>query len=244
MASGEGGLGGIAKRWLKAKATELTKTDDAAERRAGIESNRAEAVMKDKLASELVMTAFPAVRRMEERREADAAAREERYRADVRAKPTAPVELVLTGDVTGSWSGQLPLDIARVQRDTYTDGGEVADLAAEDLVLEITVLPEDAPLVDGRPFLGLRMVVPDFRGSGTYDFPTIARRREAAGDELDLTDTTINVGSDDDPYYWDPDSPGTIVVDSDGGSVRVRMAMVSANSAVHLSAVITTAIPR
>jgi hypothetical protein len=62
-------------------------------------------------------------------------------------------------------------------------------------------------------------------------------------DELDLTDTTISLGADEDPYYWDPESEGTIQVDADAGSVTVRMPMISSSAAVHLTAVITAPVP-
>lgn len=237
-------IGGLAKRWLKSKVTELTSGDRHTVSDARITQNRAEHQLKETVTGEALKTAFPALRRMEEQRDAAKAEREQRYRDEVRAKPKAGVEISVTGDVTGSWSGELPVDVERVPRDRYDAEGESLPSISDDLVVEIVILDEDAPTVGGVPLLGWRLVVPDYRGSGVYDYAAIVREREAAGDELDYGDLHLMLGTTDEPYYWTPDyGPGTVTVDADSGTLDVRMAMQSASSTCDVTGRLTVALP-
>lgn len=226
MAGELDGLGKLAGRWLKAKKTELLTGNRREREYAEAESSNAQREMGDKISGEILMTAFPGLRRMKEQQEARQAEREADERAGVLALPRARVALTVRGEVGGSWSGELPIRIDLDEDD------EPAELG-----VELVVLEDQAPSVGGTALLGLRFCVPGFHGPGEYDLSAIARAREAAGDQLDYSDFDLALGNRDETYVWTPDvGPGTITVGAGVQSFTVRMAMMSPGGELSLDA--------
>jgi hypothetical protein len=230
MAGELDGLGKLAGRWLKAKKTELLTGNRREREYAEAESSNAQREMGEQISGEILMTAFPGLRRMKEQQEERKAAREADERAKVLALPRARVSLAVRGEVDGSFSGELPV---RVEIDEDDEDGR----AAAGLAVELVVVPDLAPSLGGTALLGLRFRVPGFHGPGEYDLSAIGRAREAAGDELDYTDFDLALGNWDETYVWTPDvGPGAITVGAGAQSFTVRMAMMSAGGELTLDA--------
>jgi hypothetical protein len=231
---GNEGLGGIARRWVKKSLEELTTTDNRTRDRAGAEQEAAEREFKDAAAGEALMTAIPGLRDLRDRQEASAAAAESRreaeHDAEIAARPFAGVGLQVAGAVEGSWSGQLPARVERVPASTPdADELEWNPFAGEaSLRVDLTPPDHDVPLVGGQPLRTWTLVVPGYRGPGTYDLQAIAREREGTGGELDPYDHCLVLGHEDDPFHWYAEVPGSVDVADDERALVVRLTMGSA----------------
>jgi len=215
-------LGNVARRWFRAKTTELLTENRNKRDSAAAESHNAQQEAADRLSSEALMTAFPGLRRAQERheeRQRESAARE---RAEILALPRARIELTLSGELSGSWSGELP---TRVEKDDPEDGTSLS--------VELAVVEDEAPTVAGRPLLGLRFAVPDYHGPDDYDLVGLSR---VADNEFDYQEWEFALGNWDEPFFWTPDvGEGVIAVGPDERAFTIRLAMQSPGERVVLA---------
>jgi hypothetical protein len=217
-------LGGVARRWFRAKTTELLTGNRNKRDSAAAESQNAQREAADRVSSEVLMTAFPGLRRAQERQEERKRESAARERAEILALPRARVDLTLSGGVSGSWSGELPI---RVEKDDPEDGTALA--------VELAVLEDEAPTIAGQPWRGLRFVVPDYHGPADYDLVALGRAAEAAGNEFDYQEWEFALGNWDEPFFWTPDvGEGAITVGADERAFTVRLAMQSPGDRVTL----------
>jgi hypothetical protein len=206
--SDDSGLAGLARNWLRAKKTELLTTNNRTRADARANEQAAQDQVVERSVTAAAMTAFPGLRRMQERQEAAAAEREARARDEVLGLPLANVTIHTRGVVTESGSGPLP---TRVTRD-------------QDLLVEVLVLDDLAPQLGSTPFYGCGLRIPNYQGPGTYDLVTIARHAEATGNEFEYFDWHIDVGSRDEAFYWTPDvGPGVIEVAPGERSINAQL---------------------
>ena len=247
MVSNEG-FGGMAKRWLKAKAKEATTSDRWERQLADQEADAAEREMREKAERGVLHTAFPGLRRIEEQQETARqqaeAERQQRRRAELEARPTAYVHLAFSGVVAGEWSGALPTRIESVPPEPPYDGDDTdyyADpdrYAAEpELRVDVTPFDESRPVIGGCQFHGWRFAVPGYSGPGSYDLVAIGMARREAGTEPDYIDWDMSIGDDDDPFYFYPDAgPATVTVGEGAGHVTVSMTLGSSGGDITVSA--------
>lgn len=223
MATEEEGLGGLARRWLRAKTTELLTGNQREREYAGTQAGNLERDMNDRMAAEAMYAAFPGLARMRDRQEAARAQQAADAKAEVLALPRFSVEVGITGDAAGSVSGAMPV---RVEM----SDGDPADGEPPSLRVSVET-PDDgegALSLGGQPLLGLRFVVEPFTGPGSYDLA-------AAGDDADPLDYVLELGNRDEPFYWSPDiGAGTVTVGD--GTFDVRMVMSGASGTVTLTA--------
>ena len=217
----------MAKRWLRAQSKELLTSDRHERERASVEGNRAEADMKDKVTEEALLTAIPGLRDFKERteaaKEAADADRERRRLEELAARPLAGVGLSVTGDVEGSWAGQLPAKVELRPDYSYDENGDETE-TGQTLVVDLEAHEHDLPLVGGLPLLSWRFVIPGYTGPGTYDLDAIVPRREEEGGYVEYTDWCLTLGDRDDPLYWAPGiGVGTVEVGGDARALVVRM---------------------
>jgi hypothetical protein len=226
MATEEEGLGGLARRWLRAKKTELLAGTRASQQAASTEEGNAWRDLSNRAASDAMYAAFPGLRRMRDKQDAAKAQQAADAREEVLALPRFRVEVGVTGDVSGSASGDMPV---RVE---VSDGDpEENEPPSLTLSVETTEDGEGALPLGGQPLLGLRLVVRPFTGPGSYDL-------SAAGDDADPLDYVFELGNRDEPFYWSPDiGAGSVTVGD--GTFDVRMTMSGASGEIQLTARLT-----
>ncbi|HET8523283.1 MAG TPA: hypothetical protein VFL82_08620 [Thermomicrobiales bacterium] len=219
----EPSLGGLAKRWLK---TQLRFHGDP---HRGVrdrqEAQQLEQEMREKVSDDVSRTVFNAVmptswkqklEDIERRTEEGKAERARQARAELEGRERAAVRLVMSGDVSGSFEGALPVTVERPEE------------AGESLTVELE--PLDPIVLGGRSFLSFNFAIPAYHGPGHYDLSAIAQGDK--GDDIDYSLFTLALDQDDEPFYWTPDyGPGTIDVGADGRTLRVKVAMEDAGSA-------------
>lgn len=226
MATEEEGLGGLARRWLRAKKTELLAGTRASQQAASTEAGNAWRNLGDRAASDAMYAAFPGLRRMKDRQDAAKAQQVADARAEVLALPRFPVEVGVSGDVSGSASGAMPVRVEVCDGDP--EENEPPSLT---LSVETTEDGEGALPLAGQPLLGLRLVIAPFTGPGTYDLA-------AAGEDADPLDYVLELGNRDEPFYWSPDiGPGSVTVGD--GTFEVHMTMSGATGEIQLTARLT-----
>jgi hypothetical protein len=216
-------LGGLAKRWLK---TQLRFHGDP---QRGVrdreEAHQLEQQMREKVSDDVSRTVFDAVmpaswkqklEDIERRTEEGKAERARQARADLEGRERAAVRMVISGDVSGSFEGALPVSVDRPEE------------AGQALTVELE--PLDPIVLGGRSFLYFNFAIPDYHGPGLYDLSAMAQGDR--GDEIDYSLFTLALDQDDEPFYWTPDyGPGTIDVGADARTLRVKLAMEDPGSA-------------
>jgi hypothetical protein len=223
VATGDSGQGesltGLAKRWLKTQFR--FHGDPIKSRRDRQEANELETRMHDKVQEDVGRAVFDAVmpeswkqkisdleRHAEERKAEEA----RRRRAEHEARPRAESRLSFSGDLTGQIETALPTVVTRP---------ETADEA-----LTVELSPLDPIPAGTRSFRGVQFAIPGYSGPGTYDLSALYARN---GDDWDPFWFQLWLESDDEPFYWVPDyGPASIVVDTDGRTLRLRMPMQDA----------------
>lgn len=226
-------FGALARRWVKKSVEELTTSDRHERADASVEVNRTEHDLREKAGEEAVYTAIPGLRDLRDRQEAARAAEVAQRAADeaaeIAARPLAGVGLTFTGQVDASWSGQLPANVERVAS-TTPDPEELEwnPFAGEaTLRVELTAPIGAQPVIGGLAFARWGFAIPGYAGPGTYDLQAIGQQRAEAGSELDAFDYALSLGTDDDPFYWYAEVPGSVEVADDEKALVVRMTMVS-----------------
>ncbi len=233
--AGDKGFGGMAKKWLKAQTDELLAGDREERARANNEAERIEREAKEKATEEAVISAVPGLRdftdRMEAQKRQDAANREAKRAAELASRPLAGVGLAVTGDLVGSWAGQLPALVG------LDDAGH--------LWVDLTPLDGQNPMVSGLAFRRWHFVIPRWTGAGTYDLVAILRQLEeeasqATGEDDDvwLPDSTEwSFDLDEtvyDTFYWHPDAGASTIEagGEDGRQLKLHLAMDSSGGSI------------
>lgn len=216
MAADEQGLGELAKRWWRAKRTELLTGNNLQRQSAATEAGNAGRDLGNRVVAQATYAAIPSLGRWKAGQDAAAARRAAAERDEILALPTANVALDVSGARHGTWTGELP-----VRWDVDPDDG---------LSVELVVLDDAAPFLGAEAFLGLHVRVPGYSGPGHYDLAALARD---CADELDATDWSACLGNRDEPYYWVPGAcAGT--VDVAPGSLTAWLEMQGAAGEVVL----------
>jgi hypothetical protein len=219
----EESLGGLAKRWLK---TQLRFHGDPHRAVRDREEGRAlEQQMREKVSDDVSRTVFDAVmpaswkqklEDIERRTEEGKTERARQARAELEGRERAAIRLVISGDVSGSFEGALPVTVDRPE-----EAGQA---------LAVRLEPLDPIVLGGRSLLYFTFAIPDYHGPGLYDLSAIAHGDK--GDEIDYSLFMLALDQDDEPFYWSPDyGPGTIDVGADARTLRVKLAMEDAGSA-------------
>lgn len=207
MGADEPRLGELAKRWLRAKKTELLTGNNLERQTAATEAGNVGRDISDRIAAQATYAAVPGLGRWKQSQDDAAAQRAADERAEVLALPRAQVAVTVSGAVAGTWTGELP-----VRWDP--DRGEA-------LSVELVVLDDAAPTLGGTPFLGLRLLLPGCTGTGHYDLAELARQ---SPDELDAADWAACLGNRDEPYYWVPgECAGTLDVTPGALTARLQL---------------------
>jgi hypothetical protein len=235
----ENSLGGLAKRWWKAKKTELLTGNQREREYAEAQAGNAQRDLGDKVASDLTFAAVPSLRRWKDNQDAAAARREADARAEILALPLFRLQLQVSGAVTGSASGPVHVRVEPPETDLDETDLDEADLDEADLdegeqpELRVAIeVPEDgegAPLVGGQPLLRLCFAIEGYHGPGSYDL--------GAQDDPDPLDYECDLGNRDEGYFWSPEiGPGQVTVGADERSFDVRLTMSGAAGEITLTA--------
>jgi hypothetical protein len=235
----ENSLGGLAKRWWKAKKTELLTGNQREREYAEAQAGNAQRDLGDKVASDLTFAAVPSLRRWKDNQDAAAARREADARAEILALPLFQLQLQVSGAVTGSASGPVHVRVEPPETDLDETDLDEADLDEADLdegeqpELRVAIeVPEDgegAPLVGGQPLLRLCFAIEGYHGPGSYDL--------GAQDDPDPLDYECDLGIRDEGYFWSPEiGPGQVTVGADERSFDVRLTMSGAAGEITLTA--------
>jgi hypothetical protein len=241
------GLGDLAKKWAKDKATELLSADGGKSQDAGSRADATETQAKQQVGEQLLRTAFPKLgewqdSQEENRRLADEKADRER-REEIAALPVAQVELTVTGWATGAWSG--PLHLAWNEVPATPPDPEVPDsdpYAARPLLWVELFAEDDArPSLGGHELVHWGFQVPGWTGDGTYDLTAIARERDAAGAALTYEEWVMDFADhDESSFYFYVDAGASHLTVADGGRrLSVVIAMSGAVGELTATAEIT-----
>lgn len=189
-------LGGMARRWLRTKKTELLTGNRREREHAEYEAHQTQQQMADAVIGEAAKSMFPALRHAEERRVQAAAEADEQRRAEVGALPRARARVTVRGEgIDGTWEGEVPV----------RTGVEEGDPEPPSLVVELVAL-DDVPIpLGGHRFLGASLRVPGFHGPGDYDLVAILAEHEAAGFGYEPYDWDLAIDQRDETYCWQPD---------------------------------------
>jgi hypothetical protein len=245
------GLGGLARRWLKARTEELVTTDRHARENADAVADQAERQARDEMVEQAVYTALPGLKRMKEQSEQAARDREatrfQERQAELAARPLATVRMAIGGAATDRWQGQLPalvevLPPAPVGQDDE-DGYADPDPYAAEPALHVELAPPAGaePMIAGAPLRELAFFVPGYAGDGTYDLVASAMARREANAEPDYLDWHLEFVDDDEGFYFYPDAGPSSVSVTDGGrriDVAIRLSGARGDLAVRAEIVL------
>jgi hypothetical protein len=241
------GLGDMAKKWAKDKATELLSADSGKSQDAGSRADATEAQAKGQVGEQLLRTAFPKLGEWQDKQEENqrvAAETADRERQEeIASLPVAQVSLTVSGWATGQWSGPLHLawnEVAGTDPDPeYPD----SDPYATRPLLWVELFAEDdaRPSLGGHDLVHWGFQVPGWTGDGTYDLTAIARERDAAGAALTYEEWVMDFAdSDDSSFYFYADAGASHVTIADGGTrLSVVIAMSGAVGELTATAEIT-----
>jgi hypothetical protein len=215
-------LGNLAKRWWKAKKTELLAGNKRDHDNAETEAGNAQRDLSDAAINEAARSMFPGLARHQDRQAAAAAQRVADERAAVLALPRSQVSMTVSGAVSGSWTGEMPIRVVR-------------DPQERSLTVELTTPDDLAPLLAGQPLYGLLLLVPGYSGAGHYELG-------AGGDDFDPLDYQLLLGYREEPFYWTPDF-GPALIDVAAGEKRLTVQMATQGAAGDLRLDATMTLP-
>jgi hypothetical protein len=230
------GLGGLAKKWLQAKAKEVTTANRRQRESAEYEADETERRLKDAAIGEAVMTAVPGLRtwrdRQEEQQRAAEEARERAEQEELAARPVGTLELRLEGAVTGTWRGTVPA-LLEVEPPAGEDAPDDPYASAATLVVDLGPLTDSTAAPGGRRLGGWRFEVPGYTGPGRYDLAESGMRRREADAEPEYIDWELRFGDDEEAFYFQPDiGPSAVVVGPGAGHLDITMAMTGASGQI------------
>ena len=222
-------IGKLAKNWLENEKTELLTTDHARREMATTSRINAERDLKDAVGSEigyqvLERTLPPDLAaKVTATRPENVRARREGERLDrLAAQPTALLQLTMSGELRGSVTARLPLDLTQPDEDD-DDPTLTVDLEA----------PSPIP-AGSDTFAQLTITVPYYRGPGRYDLAQLWRRVEAGElEEFDVMDISLRVreeSTDLDPMWDSSSGVGVIEVGENGLTFDLGMGSAAGSS--------------
>ncbi len=222
-------IGKLAKNWLQNEKTELLATDHARQEIATTNRLNAERDLKDAIGSEITYSALERTlppglaAKVTASRPENVRARREAERLDrLAAQPTALLQLTLTGELSGSVTARLPMDL------TEPDEDDDAPTLTVDLEA-----PEPIP-AGSDTFAQLTITVPHYRGPGRYDLVDLWRRVEAGEiEEFDVMGIALRVreeSTDLDPMWDSSSGVGVIEVDQNGLTFNLGMGSAAGSS--------------
>ena len=230
------GLGDMAKKWAKDKATEMLSSDSGKSDAAGSRADATESQAKDQVSNQLLRAAFPKLgewqdKQAESERVAAETADRER-REEIAALPVAQVKLMVSGWASGHYAGPLHLawnEVAASEPDPdYPD----PDPYATKPLLGVELFSQDGarPSLGGHELVHWGFQVPGWTGDGTFDLTAIAKVREAAGAALTYEEWVMDFADHDDAsFYFYADAGASTITLADGGkSLSVVIAMSGA----------------
>ncbi len=154
-------------------------------------------------------------------------AAEQERDAEIASLPVASVQLSVTGQVTGQWSGRLHWarnDISPSEPDP-ADPWADKPLVWFELFAESTACPD----LGGLALRHWSFQLPGFHGDGTYDLTAINREREAAGSAPEYLAWAMDFANSDDSFYFSVGAgQSTITVSEGGKKLAGTVAMSSA----------------
>lgn len=241
------GLGDMAKKWAKDKATELLSADRGTSEAAGSSADATEAQAKRDVGEQLLRTAFPKLGELADQQEAKQQlaeeTRERKRREEIATLPLADVDLTVSGWVNGPWSGPLHLAWNEVAGEEPDPEYPSTDPYAPRPLLWVELFSEDGarPSIEGHEVVHWSFQVPGWTGDGTYDLTAIGKERDAAGAALTYEEWGFEFAdTDDSTFYFYPDAGASTVTVSGGGTrLSVRVAMSGAIGDLTASAEIT-----
>lgn len=228
------GLGDMAKKWAKDKATELLSTDRNASEAAGSRADATESEAKEQAGEQLLRAAFPKLGewqdKQEEQRRVAAETAERERREEIAALPVAQVSLTVSGWASGQWSGPLHLACNEVAGSAPDPDYPDPDPYATRPLLSVELFAEDAarPSLGGHELVRWGFQVPGWTGDGTYDLTAIAEEREAAGAALTYEEWVMEFADhDDSTFYFYTEAGASSITIAEGGK---RLSLVIAMS--------------
>jgi hypothetical protein len=245
-------LAKLGKDWAEAKKDELLTSEEGKSAEARARADAAKEQMQGEVGTSFLENVLPpdlakhvTAARPENvaAREAEKAAeREARRRSDLAARPTATLQLTISGDEQGTVAVSLPL-----QR-TEDDPSGAADPDYPDEPppmpwLKVVLEAADPVPVGSTTLSALSLAVPDFRGaSGRYDILDLYERGQRgemeSWDAFDLY-LAPDAEAGDTQWYWDGTGPATI--DVNATFVAFDLPMQSAVSSIRATGTITWA---
>ena len=237
------GLGGLAKKWLKAKATELTTADRRTREAADHAADETARQLRNDSVGEAVMTAIPGLRRLRDQQlegaRQSAARQEQAWRDELAARPVASLRLTLRGALDGTWSGTAPTS-AEVVAASADDDDRDPFAGRPALVVDVGPLAPATPPEAIAPLAGWHFEVPGFDGRERYDLAEIGMARRAADAEPEYIDWALSFGDDhEQQFFFQPDLGAATVEVADGGRrLAVTMTMVGDPGEVTVDATI------
>jgi hypothetical protein len=225
------GLGDMAKKWAKDKATELLSADSAKSDAAGSRADDTEREARSSVGEQLLRTAFPKLGEMtdeqdEKNRKAAEDSDRER-REEIASLPVAQVQLSFSGWATGQWSGPMHYgwnEIAADERDpTHPDPDPYA--AKKLLWFELFAPEGEGPRIDGHELVHWSFQIAGWIGDGTYDLTAIAQEREAAGWSSDYLEWALDFSDAEDMtfYFHTGSGPSSATVADDTSRFSVSI---------------------
>ena len=245
------GLGDMAKKWAKEKATEMLSADNKKSDAAGAAADSTAQEAKQHAGEQLLRTAFPKLGEWQDKQEAREAEseqrREQERRDEIAALPVAEVRLTVTGWAQDQWFGPLHYswnEIAPEPPDPeYPDSDPYVSrpLLWFELFAEETARPD----LGGHQLVHWGFQIPGYAGDGSYDLTAIAKEREAAGAALTYEEWVMDFAdSDDSSFYFHSESGQSSVTVTDGGQrLSVTISMSGAIGELTATAEITRSAP-
>ncbi len=237
------GLGDMAKKWAKDKATELLSADSGKSEAAGSRADATEAQAKGQVGEQLLRTAFPKLgewqdQQAENKRVAAENADRER-REEIASLPVAHVSLTVSGWASGQWSGPLHLawnEVAGSAPDPeYPDPEPYSTRPL--LWVELFAEDDARPSLGGHDLIHWGFQVPGWTGDGPYDLTAIAKEREAAGAALTYEEWVMEFADhEDSTFYFYADAGASSITLADGGK-RLSMAIAMSGAIGDLTAI-------
>jgi hypothetical protein len=245
-------LAKLGKDWAEAKKDELLTNDEDKSAEARARADAAKEQMQGEVGTSFLENVLPpdlakhvTAARPENvaAREAEKAAeREARRRSDLAARPTATLQLTISGDEQGTVAVSLPLQ--RTEDDP--SGAPDPDYPDEPPPmpwLKVVLEAADPVPVGSTTLSTLSLAVPDFRGApGRYDILDLYERGQRgemeSWDAFDLY-LAPDTEAGDTQWYWDGTGPATI--DVNATFVAFDLPMQSAVSSIRATGTITWA---
>lgn len=216
------GIGDLAKRWWKAKKTELLTGNVRKREYADAEAGNLQREMGDRAMNQAARTAVPAFARFQDRQAAAAAEQDARERDAILARPRVATTLTVAGPWgNGSWQGELP---AQVERERDEETGEVT------LRVTLETVDDLAPVLLGQPLYALRLELRPYTGPGRYDPAT-------QGD--DPMAYTFEYAYREEAFYYVVDAgPGMVEISAGEQQLDLGLPMQGAAGDLRLTATI------